>query len=275
MNLPGRSFLVLVLVATFGQGLVRGTGAGGGEPNAALSPQLSQLLDRVEKRGADLKSFQADMTFEQRQLLLDAVTLRHGWLCYQADDQAVRFRIHFADWLQRDLAQDSPPKPLKFDEDFAFDGLWLTRRNERTKSLQRVEITKTAHHREDFRLGKGPFPLPFALRRSDVLAEFDLRLPAPDPNDPRDADHLLLIPKPGTAFAEKYLRLELWLGRGDSLPRQLRYETDDAELTTITWSAIQTDKALAADRFQLKPAGPDWDIEATPLPERSSAPGTK
>ena len=232
-----------------------------------LSPELEKLLAKVEQRGESLKSFQGKMLYEQNQPLTDTLTVRTGDMYYQADAKTVRFRIHFADYLQVDLEEEKRPKPMKFDEDFSFDGIWVTRRNERTKSIQRRQVAKTARNKEDFRLGRGPFPLPFALKRSDIVKEFEIMLLDPDPTDKtfKDADHLLLKPKPKSSFAEKYVKLELWLSKKDTVPVRTRYEVDNAETTTVTWSKIKIDKKISAKTFELKPGGADWDVEEIPL----------
>jgi outer membrane lipoprotein-sorting protein len=236
-----------------------------------IPPELDKLLDRIEKRGAALKSFQANMIFEQEQILVDTVTIRNGQIYYQTDKETVRFRIHFADWLQKDLEEEKSPSPVKFDEDFVFDGLWVTRRNERTKTIQRWEIAKKPRPKEDFRLGKGPFPLPFAIRKADVLKEFEVKLIKPDPNHQKETEHLLLKPKKESSYAEEYVSLELWVNRASAIPQKISYLSTDDEVTTVTWSRIITDKPVKDNLFELKPAGRGWTTEETPLEEPPDA----
>jgi len=235
---------------------------------AKISPQLNRLLDNLEKTGAKLKSFQAKMLFTQQQILIDTEMIRNGKLYYHTDKENLRFRIHFSDWLQRDLEDDEQvPQVFRFNEDVVFDGLWVTRRNERTKNIQKFEISRKRQNKEQFRLGQGPFPLPFAIRKADVLKEFDAKLLRAEPNDPARTSHLLLKPKPKSSFADKYLRMDLWIGQKDYLPRQIRYETDDAEITTVTWSEIQADKPIAEAVFKLEPGDTSWNTEVTFLKE--------
>ena len=235
---------------------------------AKISPQLNRLLDNLEKTGAKLKSFQAKMLYTQQQILVDTEMIRNGKLYYHTDEQNLRFRIHFSDWLQRDLEDDEQiPEVVRFNEDVVFDGLWVTRRNERIKSIQKIEVSRKRQNKEQFRLGKGPFPLPFAIRKMDVLKEFDVKLLRAEPNDPQGTSHLLLKPKPKSSFADKYLRMDLWIGQKDYLPRQIRYETDDAEITTVTWSEIQADKPIADAVFKLEPGDTSWNTEVTFLKE--------
>ena len=237
------------------------------EETASVSEELNQLLDRIEKRGRELKTFQARMLFKQKQPLIDALTIRNGRLSYQTDSKAIRFRIHFADFLQKYLEEDDESQPVIFDEDFVFDGRWLTRRNNRAKSIQKWEISKTPHNREIFRLGKGPFPLPFALVKSDIVREFSVKLLDLETKASEKTHHMELVPRQDSSFAETYVRWELWISKTSFLPEQFRYETNSNEITTITWSEIKIDRPIKSAEFNLKPAGNDWTVEVTPLEE--------
>jgi hypothetical protein len=273
---------------------------------APVSPELNSLLDKVEQRGATLKSYQADMLFKQEQLLYDVVKIRHGNLLYQVDNDRVRFRIHFADLQTQDLEDPATAPVVAFDEDYAFDGLWFTIRNARLKNIQRQEVCKTPAKKEEFRLGRGPFPLPFSIQKADVLKEFDVTLisadspdpktpdakspdpkPTPDPkapgfmpvvSSPADSAHLMLKPKKDSAFAEQYVQLEMWIAKSTFVPMQMRFEKENREITTIVWSNIILDQPIDMKKFEPGPAGPDWTTEETPLPPEnppSSEPAPK
>ncbi len=234
-----------------------------------LGTKIINLLDKIEARSNTLKTFQAEMLFEQQQLLIETVTIRKGQTYYQADDRRVQFRIHFDNWLQKDLEEDiSTVNPTVYDEDIVFDGMWLTLLNARTKSGRKEEISKTPHNKEAFRLGKGAIPLPFAIQKKDIIKEFDISLVPTDPKKPEKlsepATHLSLIPKAKSAFAEKYVSLELWISEKTTLPLRIRYRANDDEVTTVTWSNITADKSINPKTFQITtPAG--WDMETIPL----------
>ncbi|MCP4710276.1 MAG: hypothetical protein GY869_16760 [Planctomycetes bacterium] len=238
-------------------------------PEMRLGPQIINLLNKIEARSNTLKTFQADMLFEQQQLLIETVTIRKGQTYYQADDKRVQFRIHFDNWLQKDLEEDiTSLKPTVYDEDVVFDGMWLTLLNARTKSGRKQEISKTPHNKEAFRLGKGDIPLPFAIQKNDIIKEFDVKLVPTDPKKPDNftepASHLFLKPKTKSSFAEKYVSLELWISEKTTLPLRIRYRANDDEVTTVTWSKITADKSINPKTFQITtPAG--WDMETVPL----------
>ncbi len=234
---------------------------------AEVDPKLAALLEKVEKRGNELKSFQARMLYTQQQPMVETMRTRNGTLYYLVKDSSVKFRIHFSDLQEQDLAEEKKAPVVKFDEDYVFDGLWFTIRNARLKSIQRQEISKTPAKKEEFRLGKGPFPLPFAITKDDVLKQFEAKLAEPGEKDPKETDHLVLIPKKDSSFAEEYVQLELWIARENSVPMQLRFEKDNMEVTTIEWSQAELDKGVEEKQFSLPKPEADWTVEETPLEE--------
>ena len=260
----------VVLVAT-------GVAAGGAgccaankeEPAAgaqcAIDQEMDKLLVKIEEAGSKLKSFQGEMFFTVEQLLVDAIDNQRGKLYYQRTDKDVRFLIHFSEFQQIDLDDDRPAPWAKADDTYAFDGLWLTRRNARTKMIQRWEVARERQDHEMFRLGKGPFPLPFAIKKADVLQEFEASLAVANPNDPAGTAHLVLKPKKDSSYTEKYVQLELWVSQATGTAEQIRYETTDSEIHTVRWSKIKLDKKISPKLFELKSPGSDWTVEETPL----------
>jgi len=237
---------------------------------AEVDPKLAALLEKVEKRGNELKSFQAEMLYTQQQPMVETMRTRHGTLYYLVKDSSVKFRIHFSDLQEQDLAEEKKAPMVQFDEDYVYDGLWFTIRNARLKSIQRQEISKTPAKKEEFRLGKGPFPLPFAITKDDVLKQIQTKLVEPGDKDPKETDHLVLIPKKDSSFAEEYVKLELWISRANSVPIQLRFEKDNMEITTLEWSKVELDKGVDEKEFSLPKPGADWTVEETPLEEISA-----
>ena len=254
-----------------GESMVASGEAGGGGADAkscaVVDAKVLAVLEAMEKKGAVLKSFEAEMVVRLEQLLEDDVRLHNGYLYYQATADTVRFRISFADLKQWYLDEAEPKKAVKYEEDWMFDGRWLTRRNGRLKIIHRWEVARQERSRESFRLGRGPFPLPFALKKNDVLKEFAVKLIPADANDPEETVHLQLRPKKESDLAEQYVQWDLWVGPEDAVPRQIRIESTNYEIKTVGWSKIKLDEPIRAGKFKLKPGGKGWTTEVHPLEE--------
>ncbi len=237
--------------------------------------EIDTILHKIELQGDKLKSFQAQMTYELTQQITSTKIVRNGELWYQVDENSIQAKIHFDDHLQYDLDDepDERPKPVKYNEDYTFDGQWLTRRNERTKMIQKWEIAKKDWSRDSFRLGQGPFPLPFAIRKQDVINHFEIQLIPPvaalEKLYPavKDTDHLQLKPKADSPYAKDYHTLDIWVSKKLSIPTQISYSNKEYEITTVSWNRIELDKPLKPEIFQLKKTGSGWTEETHPLEE--------
>jgi len=58
--------------------------------------------------------------------------------------------------------------------------------------------------------------------------------------------------------------LELWISEKTTLPLRIRYRANDDEVTTVTWTKIQADKAINPKTFAITPPA-GWDMETVPL----------
>ncbi len=237
---------------------------------AVEDEKVASLLADMEKACSELKSFEAKMKYDVLQPLVDTQRIRTGKLYYQVKGEIVYARIHFDDLLELDLMEeDSTPKPVKFDEDYYFDGLWVHRTNAQTKTLESWEVATKRQVRESFRLGQGPFPLPFAITKSDVQEYFTVAKPVEEAaGELKDTIHLELTPKPDTKYAEEYLKIELWIKSESYLPVQIRYEEKDYNQTTVLWTEIETGKEINDSNFKTpkKPMG--WTKTVHPFEEK-------
>jgi len=240
--------------------------------DAPVSEAIVTLLDKLEARCWNLQSFQAKMVYEKEQRLIDTKTIQNGRLYYQVqqdqEGETVRFMLHFTDLQEVDLEEDQAYPVIRFDEHYFFDGKWVVRRNSRTKTIERWEMSKEPARRETFRLGKGPFPLPFAIRRDDVLKEFDVSLIEDEGKKSKQEAHLRLVPKKESRFAEEYVSLDLWIDTEAYVAKRLEFESTDSQVTTVVWSEIDVDKAIAGSKFDLLPGEAGWTETVHPYDEK-------
>ncbi|MBN2064575.1 MAG: hypothetical protein JW745_07210 [Sedimentisphaerales bacterium] len=229
--------------------------------------EIVALLDKIEKACLQLKSYQADMKYDIIQSLIDSQSVRTGKLYYKVDDNSILARIHFQDLTEIDLMDtESQTKPIIFDEDYYFDGLWVVRTNAQTKTVQKWEVAENRQDREAFRLGHGPFPLPFAIKTHDVREYFEVKLnDTPRRTSQENAVCLTLTPKPDTSYAKEYKLVELWVSQANYLPTQICYVKQDYEENTVIWSNIKIDSEIKDTIFAMPRTPAGWTEEVTPL----------
>jgi hypothetical protein len=223
----------------------------------AADPEVDKILTRLEER--EVRDLRAKLSWQQQYVTdteEDALT-KIGEIWYQKAQPVAKFRIHFSESI-------TGGRKDKLDEEHLFDGCWYTELQSRTKTLTRREIRKPDDPTDPYKLGQGPFPLPFGQKKQDVLREFDVQRMPLAAGDPPNTDHLRLTPRPGTQTAQTYKYLEVWVSQEGStagLPIKVRTAKLkgtgqlDAFITT-TFSDVQLNSGFSTSVFEFKaPSG--------------------
>ncbi len=240
-------------------------------PDAVVDPKVEAILDRVEAAGDKLTSLTADMDYKRVQTLVDDTVKRKGSVRYlvltepnpawqkmtdeqkKADPSAeARQRVLFR--VQFDTLEHGGYVSTK-KEIYSFDGRWLIELNERTKQVVHREIVTDDQPLNPVKLGEGPFPAPFGQKKDDVLANFKVELVEPEKGDPKDADHLRLIPRPNSDLSRNYKRIDLFIGRKLDLPIRMETENRGHEVVTVDFENVKLNPNLKAKDFVIERPG--------------------
>ena len=239
----------------------------------SLPREVEAVLDRLEQADGDLKDLRADVKYTVLQLIKandddpDDVQNFFGTIKFLKRPEPSRFFIHFEKWNDgREWAND----PRQW---FIFDGEWLTRASEKGRSVEREQIVRPGETAELFKLGSGPFPMPFGQSKKDILQQFDVRLVAPSGDDPPQTDHLFCTTKPASRLAERYKTVELFVGNAEQSPlaglpiRIVVHNIRDETRETVIFEKIKKNKGLHPDRdFQLPALTKKWQSSEKRLP---------
>ncbi len=256
--------------------LAAGVAAGGQTPETqpALSPssgdeQVDRILTRLENR--EIHHLKSDLTWRIEYIYEepeDAQTKR-GEIWYQQDRPVSRFLVSFREKIVGGRRQ-------KLDERHLFDGCWYVHLQGDSRHITRREIRRPTDPGDPFKLGQGPFPVPFGQRRQDILREFEVRRVEPAPTDPPDTDHLELRPRPGTETSKTYKVVHFWIagsGPEAGLPVRVRATKLDGagranSHITVEFQNARINEGFAPSVFRIdKPAGFDETVEPLPPQE--------
>jgi len=171
-----------------------------------------ELLDKLEKSTKELRDFQATIRYATWDAALEQQQLRTGNLIYQVnpDDGSKRFAILFDTLIVGRRKQEHK-------KHYIFADSWLVEIDHEKKQFTKRQIVAPDKKYDPLKLGEGPFPLPIGQPKDEVLARFDVKL-LDKPSDKFLADKLVdldvkgmvLVPKPNTPEAEKFLKVELF-----------------------------------------------------------------
>jgi hypothetical protein len=242
---------------------------GGAPPASSGDPNVDRILDRLEVKGQTIKGLRSSLTYKYVTVEpVEDEQVKEGELLFARTEPNSKFLVVFKKTRAGGVVRDT-------GEYFLFDGRWLTERNDKAKTIIKREICRPGEKTDPFRIGQGPFPLPFGQKREDLLKNFRIALEDFTLGDPRHSDHLKCIPLPDTELAARYSRVELYVDRALELPVRIVTESArDGNRIEVDFKDVDVNEAPAGSRFSLDEPK-DFIVTTEPLPDGppSSQPG--
>ena len=268
-RLAGIITVLAAAVACYGQ---KPAAAGASASQPVLDPVVDKILTRLESR--EVHDLRAKVSWKLRYVIdtEEDATTKKGQLWYQQQKPSAKFLVRFTEKI-------SDNRLHKLDERHMFDGRWYVELNSVTKTLIRREIRREGDVGNPYKLGEGPFPLPFGQTKADILKEFEVTLVPQATSDPPNTDHLMLIPREGTQTRRSYKRVEVWVAREGprhGLPIKVNTAKKDGtgkvnSYITITFEDVRLNQGFSGSVFEIaKPPG--YHEETDPLEPPSPPP---
>jgi hypothetical protein len=232
-----------------------------------VAPDVEKILDRLEKRGETIRDIQADLIYVKKDPILEDKQTYKGELLFKQEEPNPRFMVRFDEFEQEGVVR-------KKKEWHAFDGHWYIEARENTKTIVRREIVPPGEQVEVFRVGQGPFPLPFGQSKKDIIRHFKVYRVPTAKGDPPNTDHLECIPRPGTEMDRRYGTVHFYIDRKLDLPVQVRTIEKEEEYeisATFPAESIRINQGLAASRINV-PDLPGYTLDTVPLPDKRPTP---
>ncbi|MEP0844395.1 MAG: hypothetical protein HRF43_16980 [Phycisphaerae bacterium] len=231
-------------------------------PAVALDPAVERILDRLEAKGREIKDIECRIVYLKEDPIFNGEERFEGVLLFKEDKPNPLFHIRF----DRSVANGRPSDKKEWH---VFDGQWYTEAREKTLTKIKHQVLRPGENRQLFRLGQGPFPLPFGQTKADIVKHLSVRLIPPDPKAPKtlaDTDHLECTPLPGTELDRKYETIHFWIDRALAMPRRVQtVEKEQGDKITADFSDARTNTGIAGSRLSL-PELKDYAESVEPLP---------
>jgi hypothetical protein len=184
--------------------------AAGAQPSTPVDEKLDAILTRLEHRGEGLKDIACKVVYVEEDQINLSQQKKSGTIRFLLTEANPIFMIEFDKTVVDGL--------LGKREWYYFDGRWLWRALERTKTVSKQELVPEGEVIDLFNIESAPFILPFGHKKAEILRNFDVRLAPPAEGDPKDADHVVCTPKPGSRLADRYQHVQLFVDRELGLP---------------------------------------------------------
>ena len=229
-----------------------------------VAPAVAAILDRLEKRGEQIDSIEAKIEYTKIDPVLDDKQEYKGLLRFKELKPNPRFFIEFDSFKQEGVIKQQKQWHV-------FDGRWYIEARESTKTISKNEIVRPGETVEVFKIGKGPFPLPFGQKKADILKHFTVKLVPPATGDPPECDHLECTPRPGTEMAAKYDTVHFFIDRKLELPVRLETrEKEEGNRIIATFKDVKINPGLVESQLNL-PELKEYSIDTNPLKEPAGA----
>ncbi|MGQ9648943.1 MAG: LolA family protein [Phycisphaerae bacterium] len=233
---------------------------------APLDPAVEKILDRLENK--DVRDVQADLVYIKKDSLIDYEQKYKGILRFIEDKPSPRFLIRFDECIVEGVVE-------KEKEWHVFDGRWYIEARERSKQVIKREVVGPGEKAEDlFRIGKGPFPMPFGQKKGDIVRHFTIKLVASGPSDPPNTDHLECTPLPGTDLDRRYGKVHFHIDRTLDVPvRVATVAKEDKQEIIASFSNVRLNKGMAASEVNL-PNLPGYEVREEPMADPAFPPAS-
>ena len=221
--------------------------------------RVDKILDRLELKGQAIKGLRCNLVYKYVTVEpVEDEQVKEGELLFARAEPNSRFLVIFKKIRGGGVERET-------GEYYGFDGHWLVERNDKAKSITKTEIARPGERTDPFKIGKGPFPLPFGQKRDDILQNFRVDLADSTLGDPRNSDHLHCVPIPGTELGQKYTRVEIFVDRTLELPVRIVTENvKDGNRIEVDFKDIDASAAPAGSRFVISEPR-DYSVETNPL----------
>jgi outer membrane lipoprotein-sorting protein len=244
-------YKVIVLAGLLWAGAAPWSYAQATDPNAApcqVRPQdpnaLDAVLQALQGKAAELKSYQTRVDYLFKQPLLESQQRRKGTLTYAKFGNRSYLRVDFT------TLQQDEEKEQKYGEQYFFDGVWLTTIDDQLKTVERRQLAEPNKPLDAFALASRQLPVLGFSNVQDLRQQFDIQL-VPDPRaDAASVTHLHLKVKPDSVYKDDYVTVDFWVDKKVGLPRQVVAVTTEDDVHEIRLVEPKVNAPLERNVFQ-------------------------
>ena len=192
----------------------------------ALSPEIDDILTKLEKRSDGLKDIQCKIRFEEDDQINLAKNVKIGSVRLMVTDTNPRALVHFK--------RCEIDGVLRKQEWYMFDGRFWHEAIERLEQVTKREIVRAGEAFDLFDLETSPFPMPIGQKKATILRNFDVALIGAAGSDPKNTDHLRLTPQKGSRLEKKYTSIDYYVRKDLHLPSRIVVTRNEGnEIVTV------------------------------------------
>ncbi len=239
-------------------------GTAASTPAPADANSVRAVLDKLREQVGVLKSYQCKVDYAFIQPVFQSTERRTGTLQYTRTDGRSYLYIDFTT-----LQYDQNPVQKK-QEQYLFDGVWLTYVDHDSRSVQRRQIAEANAPVDAFALASKRVPIVGFAKVEDLEKQFDIERVSLPPSDPNYRLHMKV--KPDSVYKEDYTALDVDISKKLALPSKIRAVTPDKDVYEISLLEPKINETIPMKAFEIS-YPKDYSVETVPLTKDRPAPG--
>jgi outer membrane lipoprotein-sorting protein len=231
------------------------------QPQQPAGSPLETILEGLQKKAAELKSYESKVDYVVNQTLLESKTRRTGALYYAKFDGRSWLRVDFLT-----LRQDEEPQQ-DYREQILFDGVWLQQISYQTQSVERRQMTEPNKPVDAFALASRQVPMFGFSKVEDLHKQFEITLVPDEQAEASPFHHLHLKVKPDSIYKDDYSTIDFWIDKALGLPARVvavGAEADVGETYEIKLIEPKVNTGIDKSVFQVSSPA-NFSVETIPL----------
>lgn len=248
------------------------------QPVEEKTNAVDTVLKQLNKKTAELKSYQAQIEYNFIQPLLESEKLQKGVFYYAKFGKESKLRLNFQTRKIEDEAEE------KYVEEYiVLDGACLTYPGHQFKGtwavlidyeIEAVKYIQLAEPKEPnkpvnvFELASRNFPMVGFTKIEDMKKQFEVTLVEQKKSEPEDFIQVHLKVKPNSVYKHDYISIDFWIDKKLGLPAKIVAVTTEEDIYQIKFLKLKVNKGIDKKVFEFKiPKGFD-EPEIIPLKKK-------
>jgi outer membrane lipoprotein-sorting protein len=228
-------------------------------PNSPPADPVENVLTQLQQRTQQLESYQArlEYLFAQPEPF-DSTRLMKGVMYYQKTQNTSNLRINF------DSLKQDDEKTQKHNEQFIFDGIWLTQIDYQTRHVNQVQQAEPNEPVNAFDLVRRNFPIIGFTKVEQLRKEFEIELVDDNATEADKTIHLHLKVRPDSFYKDDYTSVDVWIDKESELPARIVAVNTENVIYEIKLLKPRVNEKINSKVFDFKiPHG--FTVEKKPL----------
>lgn len=240
-------------------------------PLTSGDPKVDRVLERLEARGNKVHALACNLVANFLDVVAEDEQSKVGRLWFRRDKPNPKFKVIYDKSVYDGVETDDK-------HEYYFDGHWLVEAHHKSKTGNERELVAKGEKVDPFRIGKGPFPLPFGQKKDEILEHFTVSRIRRSPKDAPKTDHLKLIPRQNSDMARQYAEIHFYVAKSDLPTRIVAHQrrpgsNEVDEIVTVDFKEIKIDPKIPTSVMTVtKQSGDGWHWTRTPLADNPPPP---